>query len=74
MTTADAIPAAPVERSRPSAPLRAGGRAGRVLTPITALTVPPSLGPASERDARIQRRVEHVDQGVDQDERRDQDQ
>src|SRR6266702_5070766 len=71
MTAADTMPATPVPRSPDS------GRVRRVpgtvtVRPAPAVTVPPSLGPAPQRDARVQHRVHHVHEQVDHDERGDQ--
>src|SRR6266571_3802821 len=70
MTAADTMPATPVPRSPDS------GRVRRVpgtvtVRPAPAVTVPPSLGPAPQRDARVQHRVHHVHEQVDHDERGD---
>ncbi len=74
MTAAETIPATPVERTRPTTPTRASRRRPPLAaTPTAALTAPSSLGPASQRNARIQHRIQHIDDRVDDDECCDQD-
>src|SRR5690349_7710067 len=82
MTPADAGPAGPVARSRPRKPVP-GGRTSASLSsadaPMASLTGPTSphsespclesLGPASQRDPRVEHRVQQVDDEVDHHER-----